>query len=66
MESINQDLGAIDSSCLKWHMKLYSKKTKYMVVRRSPISAHGYGDLTLGGAELEEINGLRKLAVTLV
>ena len=29
-----------------------------MVVSRSRTYAHGYGDLTLGGAELEEIKSL--------
>ena len=27
MESLNQDLVALNSWCLKWHMKLNSKKT---------------------------------------
>ena len=36
-----------------------------MVVSRSQIIANGYGDLTLGGAELEELKSLRILGVTL-
>ena len=53
IESLNQDLAAICSWCLKWHMKLNFKKTKSMVVSRSRANAPGYGDLILGGAELE-------------
>ena len=36
-----------------------------MVVSRSRTIAPGYGDLTLGGAELEEVKSLRILGVTL-
>ena len=36
-----------------------------MVVSRSRTSALGYGDLTLGGAELEEAKSLRILGITL-
>ena len=35
-----------------------------MVVSRSRTSAPGYGDLTLGGAELEEVKSLLILRVT--
>ena len=35
-------------------MRLNPKKTKSMVVSRPLTSAPDYGDLTLGGAELEE------------
>ena len=60
MESLNQDLAAIHSWCLKWHMRLNCKKTKFMLVSTPPwISSktitHGYGDLTHYGAELEEV-----------
>ena len=34
MESLNQDLAAINSWCL-WHMRFSPKKTKFMVVSRS-------------------------------
>ena len=54
MEFLNRDLVAIHSWCLKWHRRLNLKKTKSMVLSRSRICALGYGDLTLGGAELEE------------
>ena len=47
MESMNQDLAAIKSWCMKWHMRLNNKKTKSMVVSRSWPSAPGYGGFTL-------------------
>ena len=59
--SLNQDVAAIHSWCLKWHMRLNPKKTKSMEVSRSRTYASGYGDLTLDGAELEEIKSLRTL-----
>ena len=46
-------------------MRLYPKKKKSMVVSRSRISDPCYGDLTLGGAELEEVQILRIRKVTL-
>ena len=64
-ESLNQNLAAINSWSLKWHMKLNPKKTRYMVVGQSLILASGYGDLTFGGAEFHEGKGLRILGVTL-
>ena len=36
-----------------------------MVVSRFRIIAHGYGDLTLDGAELEEVNSRRILGIIL-
>ena len=36
-----------------------------MVVSRSRTTAPGYGDFTLGGAELEEVKSLRILGKTL-
>ena len=36
-------------------MRFNAKKTKSMVVSQSRTSAHGYGNLTLGGVELEEV-----------
>ena len=36
-----------------------------MVVSRSQIIAPGYGDLTLGGVELEEVKCLRSLGARL-
>ena len=57
-------VAAIDSWCLKWHMRPNPKKTKSMVVNRSRTSAPGYGDLTLGGAELEELKSPRILGET--
>ena len=59
-----QDLEAINSWCLKWHMRLNPKKTESIVINRSRTSAPGYGELTLGGAELEEVKSLRILGVT--
>ena len=35
MESLNQDLAAINPWCLKWYMRLNPKKTKSIVVSRS-------------------------------
>ena len=51
MESLNQDLAAIYSWCLRWHMRLNPKKIKYMVVSRSRIYAPGNGNLTLAQRE---------------
>ena len=45
-------------------MRLNHKKTKCMVVSRSWTSAPGYGDLTLGVAELEDVKSLRILGET--
>ena len=45
-------------------MRLNIKKTKVMVVSRSRTIAPGYGDLTLGGTELEEVKSLRILGMT--
>ena len=45
-------------------MKLCSKKTKSVMITRSQTIAPGYGDLTLGGAELEKIKCLGILGVT--
>ena len=64
MKSLNQDLAAINSWCLQSHMRLNPKKTKSIVVSRSRTRAPGYGDLTLGGAELEELKSLCILEVT--
>ena len=61
MESLNHDLAAINSWCLKWHMRLNPKNTTAMVISRSRIIASGYGDLTLGGAELEKVKSLHIL-----
>ena len=65
MESLNQDLTAINSWCLKLHMRLNPKKTKSMVVSRFRTIAPSYGALTLGGTELEDEKSLRILVVTL-
>ena len=65
MESLNQDLSVINSWCLKWHMRLNIKKTKFMVVSQSRTIAPGYGELTVGSTELEEVKSLRILGVTL-
>ena len=46
-------------------MTLNSEKMKSMVVSWSQTIAPGDGDLTLGGAELEKINNLRILGLTL-
>ena len=64
MISLNQDLAVINSWCLKWHTRLNIKITKPMVVSQSQIIAHGYGDLTLGGTELE-VKSLHILVVAL-
>ena len=60
MEMQNEDLVAVNSWCLQWHMGLNPKKTKSMLVIRSRTN-----DLTLGGAELEKLKRLRILGVTL-
>ena len=41
--------------CLKWHKRLNPKETKPMADCRSLTIALYYGDLTLGGAELEDV-----------
>ena len=46
-------------------MRLNPKKTKSKVVSRSLTNTPGYGDLTFGGAELEELKSLRILGVAL-
>ena len=63
MESLNQDLAAIDSWCLKWHMWLNPNKRQSMVVSLCQAYAPGYGDLTLGG--LGEVKSLCIIRVTL-
>ena len=55
MKLLNQDLASIDSWCLKWHMRLNPRKAKSIVDNLSKINAPGYGDLTLCGAEFEEV-----------
>ena len=71
MESLNRDLAAIKSCCIKWHMKFNLKKIIQvnrdrltMVVNRSRTIVPDYGDHTLI-AELEEVENLRTLGVTL-
>ena len=44
-------------------MKLNRKNTKCMVISRSRTYDFGYGDLTLGGAELEELKSQRLFGV---
>ena len=65
VELMNQYLVAINSWCLKWHIRLKPKKKKSIVGSRSWTSAFGYSDLTLGGTELEEVKGLRFFGATL-
>ena len=65
MVLLNQDYAAINSLCLKWHVRLNPKKMKSMVLSRSRSNAPGYGDLTLGGAELEDVKCLRIFGVIL-
>ena len=50
---------------MKWHIRLNPKKTKSTAVSRSRSNAPGYGDLTLGSAELEQVRSLRILEVPL-
>ena len=45
-------------------MSLNPKNTKSMVASRSRTYAPGYGDLTLGGAELEEVKSMLILGAT--
>ena len=45
-------------------MRFHFKKTKSMVVSRSRTITPDYGDVNLGGAELEEIKSLRILEAT--
>ena len=62
--SLNQDLVAMNSWRLKWHMRLNSKKTKSMVVSRSRIIASGYSDPTLSSAVLDALKSLCILGAT--
>ena len=64
MVSLNRDLVAIHAWCLKWHIRLSPKKAESMVISRTRTSAPGYGDLTLGSAEIGEVRCLRILEVT--
>ena len=59
MELRNQDLAAIVFLCLKWYMRLNSKKTKSILLNRSRTYAPYHGGLTLGDAELQEVKSLR-------
>ena len=61
IELLIQNLAAFYSWCLKWHIRLNSKNTKGKVVCRSMTHAPGYGDFTLGGAELDQVKSLRIL-----
>ena len=54
-ESLNQVMAAISFWCLKWHMKLNLKKTKSTLVSWSRTIAPGYSEITLGGADFEEL-----------
>ena len=63
IESLNQNLAAINSWCLKWHTRLSPKKTKFMVDSWFWKSSPGYGDLTLGGDEIEDVKSLHILEV---
>ena len=63
--SLHQYLAAINSWCLKWHMRLNPRKAKSMMVSRSRTRALGYVDLTLGSTEFEEVKSLRNLWETL-
>ena len=55
MESLNQNVVAINSWCLKWHMRLNPEQINSVAISRSRTSALGYGDLIVGSAELEEV-----------
>ena len=55
MKSKNRHLTAIHSCCLKWYTRLNPRKTKSRMISRSRTYAPGYGDLALGGEELEEL-----------
>ena len=65
LKSLNQDLATNNSWCLKWHMRLTPEKIKVIMVGRSRTTTPGYGDLSLGGAEFEEVKSLHILVVTL-
>ena len=64
MISLSQDLVTIISWCLKWHMRLNPKKQNPWLAGLGPL-LFVYSDITLGGAELEELETLRILGVTL-
>ena len=63
-ELLNQYLAAVKFGCLKWHMRLNPKKAKSKLIIWSGTIAPGYGDLTLGGADLEELKSLHYLGLT--
>ena len=59
------ELGSNKLLVFEWHKRRNPKNTKPMVVSRSRTYAPGYGDITLGSAELEEVKSLHILGVTL-
>ena len=65
VESLIQDLVAINSWCIKWNMEFNPKKTKPMTLSQCRTSVPGYGDFTLRGANLEELKSLRIYGVSL-
>ena len=65
MGLLKKNLEVIEFWCLMWHLRLNLKNAKSMGVSRSRTDAPGYGILTLGGTELEEVKSLRILGVTL-
>ena len=52
IESLNQDLAAVNFWCLKRHVRFNPMKTESAVAIRSQTSVPSYGELTHGGAEL--------------
>ena len=61
MESRNPVLAAINP----WYLKFNPKNTKSMVISWSRTIGPGYGEVPLSDAELEEVQGLHILRVTL-
>ena len=55
MEKLNQNFAAINSWCLKRYKRLNTKNTISTVVSRSRTSTLGYGDVTLAGADHEQL-----------
>ena len=53
VESLNQDLAAVHSWCLKWHIRLTPRKTKSMMVNSLRPMLPAMVISTFGGEELE-------------
>lgn len=63
--SLNRDLAKINSWCQLWGMRLNANKTHSIVFSRSRTLDPPHPDLFLSGEEIEEVEDVRLLGVTL-